>query len=110
MLRQRKKMSRHSALLLEGFIVATENNYQGRTCVATEFFYVMIEGVGCRSFLYCDIRFYVVTGNGHSKGSVVVTELARQGLRCATTYGFMCDRAWSCEEVPMSRPDILGRN
>ena len=70
----------------------------------------MTEGVGCRSFLYRDIRLYVATGNGHNKGSVVATELARQGPRCAMTYGFMCDRAWSWEEVPMLRPDILGRN
>ena len=41
--------------------VATENNCQGRTCVAIEFFYVAIEGVGCRSLLCYDIRFYVVT-------------------------------------------------
>ena len=33
-------MSRHSSLMLEGFIVAIENNYQGRTRVVIEFFYV----------------------------------------------------------------------
>ena len=39
-------------------------------------FYVSTEGVGCRSFPCRDIRFYVVTGNGHSKGFAVTTELA----------------------------------
>ena len=82
-----------------------------------KFFYVATKGVGCRSFLCRDIRFYVATGNGHSKGFAIVTEfghdrrtLSRQGPRCATTYGFMCNRAWSWEEVPMSRPDIIGRD
>ena len=49
-------------------------------------------GVGCRSFLCRDIRFYVVTGNGHNKGFAVATEfghgrgtLLRQGPRCAVT-------------------------
>ena len=37
----------------------------------------MTEGVGCRSFLCRDIRFYIATGNGHSKGSAVATELAK---------------------------------
>ena len=67
-------MSQHSSLLQEGFIIATKNNYQGRTRVATKFFYVTTEGVGCRSFLCRNIRFYVTTRNGHSKGSVVAIE------------------------------------
>ena len=40
MLQQRKMMSRHSKLMPEGFIVATENNDQVRTLVEIEFFYV----------------------------------------------------------------------
>ena len=47
-----------------------------RTRVTIEFFYVVTEGVRYKSFLCCDIRFYVTTGNGHSKGFVVMTELA----------------------------------
>ena len=61
--------------------------------------------------------FYVATGNGHGKGTAVAIEfdhdrktLSREGPWCAATYSFMCDRAWSWEEVPMSRPDILGRD
>ena len=53
---------------------------------------------------------------GHNKGSAVATEFGhdrrtfpRQGPGCVATYDVMCDRAWSWEEVPMSRPDILGR-
>ena len=39
-------MSQHCSLLLEGrdLCVAIENNCQGRTRVATKFFYVAIEG------------------------------------------------------------------
>ena len=62
----------------------------------TEFFYVAEEGVGCRSFPCHDIRFYVATGNGHSKGCAVATKfgherrvVSRQGPGCATTYGFL---------------------
>ena len=89
MSRQRKMMLRHSSLLLEGFIVAIENNYQGRTRVATEFFYVETKGVGCRSFLCRDIRFYVTTGNDHSKGSIIAIELARPGVLCRDRM-FLC--------------------
>ena len=63
----------------------TKNNYQGITRVTTEFFNVATEGVGCRRFLCHDITFYVVTGNGHSKGFAIATELARQGLGCLAT-------------------------
>ena len=81
----------------------TENNYQGKTRVTIEFFYVATEGVGCRSFLYCDIRFYVATGNGHNNGSTHAIESARQGPKCAATYGFMCDRVWPRQKDFMSR-------
>ena len=51
-------------------------------CVATEFFYVAIEGVGCTSFLCRDIRFYVATRNGHNKGFAVTTKLAMIEALC----------------------------
>ena len=89
-------MLRHSPLPLEGFIVVTENNYEGKTPIATEFFYVATEGIGCRSFPCRDISFYVATWNGHNKCSTVATEfghdrrnLSRQGPRCTMTYGFI---------------------
>ena len=55
-------MSRHSSLLLEGFIVAIEISMsRQRIAIKVElvsrhiFFYVLTKGVGCRSFL-CHYR------------------------------------------------------
>ena len=75
-------------------------------------------GVLCR-----DSGFCVAIGLGLGKGFVVVTgfSLSRMKIvkieefyvatgvgRCRKTH---CrDKAWSWEEVPMSRPDILGRD
>ena len=79
-------MSRHSLLLMEGLVVATENNYQGGTRVLTEFFYVATEGVGCRSFLCCDI------GSMSRQGMAIARVLlSRQSL--ATTAEPCRDKA-----------------
>ena len=40
------------------------------------------------SFLCCDIRFYVVKGNGHSMGSTVMTKLAKSRKNYAATEQF----------------------
>ena len=55
MSQQRKLMSRYSLLLLERFIVMTENNYQDRILIVTKFFCVATKGRGCK-------ELYVVTG------------------------------------------------
>ena len=40
--------------------------------------------------------FYVATGNGHSKGSVVATKLARQDLGARQQrFGHVHDKAWA---------------
>ena len=55
MSQQRKLMSRYSLLLLEGFIVMTKNNYQGRILIVSKFFCVATKGRGCK-------ELYIATG------------------------------------------------
>ena len=83
-------MSRHNSLLLEGFTVETKNDYEGRTRVAIEFFYVATKGVGRRSFICRDIRFYVAIGNGHNKGFVVATKLGQDGRTLSQRLNISC--------------------
>ena len=77
MSRQRKMMSQHSSLLLEGFIIAIEISVSRQRITIKE------EPVSRQSFSMSRQKvldvgaFYVATGNGHNKGSTVATELAK---------------------------------
>ena len=58
-------------------------------------------GVGCRSFLCQDIRFYVTTGKGLSKGFAIVTKFGHRKGDLVTTGPWVrrdrgCyDRVWA---------------
>ena len=62
-------------------------------------FYVSTEGVECRSFPCRDIRFYVATGNGHSKGFDVATKLALGRVFVFATKYFMSQQSMAKLEV-----------
>ena len=116
---------------IEKFYVATQLARLGRNSVSIKYFYVAIELAKVRKNYVATKQFYVMkelamvgrifvvikdfditTELASTEGSTVHDRAGRARLAharqsCTVLYQ---DRAWSWEEVPMSRPDILGRD